>query len=114
MVQRLAVVVRSLYPNGLAVVALALAVGASFPVRASEVLAREHNCLNCHHVDRKKIGPGFKQVAERYAKQKDAAPKLAEKIIRGGAGAWGAVAMPSNPVSNEEALVLARWVLATK
>lgn len=84
------------------------------PALGSDALAREHNCLNCHHVDRKKIGPGFKQVAERYAKHKDAAPKLADKIINGGAGAWGPVAMPSNPVSKDEALQLARWVLATK
>jgi cytochrome c len=111
MIQRPAKAVRALYSIGLA---WALAVAAGLPANASEALAREHNCLNCHHVDRKKIGPGFKQVAERYAKQQDAAPKLAEKIISGGAGAWGPVAMPSNPVSKDEALRLARWVLATK
>ncbi|MBL8342777.1 MAG: cytochrome C' [Rubrivivax sp.] len=98
----------------MAVAGLVLTTAVSLPVRASEVLAREHNCLNCHHVDRKKIGPGFRQVAQRYAKHKDAAPQLADKIIHGGAGAWGPVAMPSNPVSKEEALVLARWVLAMK
>jgi cytochrome c len=119
MVQRPAKALRALYSIGLAsglalLALLALMAGGSGPAHASEALAREHNCLNCHHVDRKKIGPGFKQVAERYAKHKDAAPKLADKILHGGAGAWGPVAMPSNPVSKEEALQLARWVLATK
>jgi cytochrome c len=120
MVQRLAETVQALYSNGpaagaaAAVLAALLSATAPAPAFASEALAREHNCLNCHHVDRKKIGPGFKQVAERYAKHKDAAPKLADKIINGGSGAWGAVAMPSNPVSKEEALQLARWVLQAK
>jgi cytochrome c len=94
----------------LATVLLAVAL----PLQASEALAREYNCLNCHALERKKIGPGFKQVAERYARSQDIAPRLAEKIMNGGAGAWGAVAMPSNPVSRDEALQLARWVLATK
>jgi cytochrome c len=104
---------RALYRIAAAAAGLLL-VAALPPAEGSEALAQQHNCLNCHHVDRKKIGPGFKQIAQRYAKHKDAAERLADKIVNGGAGAWGPVAMPSNPVSREQALALARWVLATK
>ncbi len=80
---------------------------------ASDALARQRNCLNCHAVERKIVGPAFKQVAERYAGRTDAAAYLAEKIVKGGAGAWGPVAMSANPqVTPEEALRLAQWVLS--
>ena len=82
---------------------------------ASEALARQRHCLNCHTLERKLVGPGFKQVAVRYAGNKEAAALLAEKIINGGAGSWGPVAMAANPqVSKEEAARLAMWVLSLK
>lgn len=69
--------------------------------------------MGCHAVDRKIIGPSFKDVAARYAGQPDAAARLAEKMIKGGSGAWGAVPMPANPkVTPEEARQLAAWVLS--
>lgn len=81
----------------------------------SETLARQRNCLNCHGMDRKIVGPGFRQVAERYAGKKEAPAYLAEKIVKGGAGAWGPVAMAANPqVSKDEAAQLAAWVLSLK
>lgn len=83
--------------------------------RATEALARQRACLNCHGMDRKVVGPGFKQVAERYAGKKEAPAYLAEKIVNGGAGAWGPVAMAANPhVSKDEAAKLAAWVLSLK
>lgn len=85
------------------------------PAAASEALARQRNCLNCHGMERKLVGPGFRQVAERYAGKSGAAAYLAEKIVKGGAGAWGPVAMAANPqVSTEEAKKLALWVLSVK
>ncbi|MBL8345676.1 MAG: c-type cytochrome [Rubrivivax sp.] len=85
------------------------------PAFASETLARQRNCLNCHGMDRKVVGPGFKQVAERYAGKKEAPAYLTEKIVKGGAGAWGPVAMAANPqVSREDAARLAAWVLSLK
>jgi len=85
------------------------------PAEASEALARQRSCLNCHALERKIVGPGFKQVAARYAGRADAAAYLAEKIVKGGAGAWGPVAMAANPhVSKEEAARLAAWVLTLK
>ena len=82
---------------------------------ASPELARDKRCLNCHTVDRKVVGPAFKDVALRYAKQADAVPRLADKIIKGGAGAWGPVPMAANPhVSPDDARRLAVWVLSTR
>jgi cytochrome c len=66
-------------------------------------------------VDRKLVGPSYKDVAAKYAGQKDAAAMLAEKIMKGGTGVWGPVPMPANPkVSQAEALKLAQWVLSAR
>ena len=82
---------------------------------ASPQLAQQKTCMACHAMDRKIVGPSYKDVAAKYAGQKDAADKLAEKIIKGGAGVWGAVPMPANPrVSPAEARQLAVWILSMK
>ncbi len=84
-------------------------------VLASPELARSKVCMGCHAVDRKLIGPSFKDVATRYAGQPEAGARLAEKMIKGGSGAWGAVPMPANPkVTPDEARQLAQWVLSLK
>jgi cytochrome c len=88
---------------------------ASLPALASADLAQKKNCMACHAVDKKLIGPGYKEVAAKYAGQKDAADKLAQKILKGGSGVWGQVPMPANPqVSEAEAKQLATWVLSVK
>lgn len=85
------------------------------PAFANQQLAQSKNCMACHAVDKKLVGPSFKDVAAKYAADKAAADKLAEKIVKGGAGVWGPVPMPANPqVSAVEAKQLATWVLATK
>lgn len=85
------------------------------PALANPDLARAKLCLGCHTIDKKQIGPAFKDVAARYAGQPGVAAKLAEKIMSGGAGAWGVVPMPANPkVSPDEAKQLANWVLGLK
>lgn len=87
----------------------------SLPASASPDLAQKKNCLACHATDKKVIGPAYKDVATKYAGQKDAADKLAQKIQKGGSGVWGAVPMPANPQVNEaEAKQLAAWILTTK
>ena len=87
----------------------------SMPALASADLAQKKNCMACHATDKKLIGPGYKEVAAKYAGQKDAADKLAQKIVKGGSGAWGQVPMPANPqVSEAEAKQLAAWVLSVK
>jgi cytochrome c len=88
---------------------------AALPARANPDLAQKKNCMACHAVDKKLIGPSYKDVAAKYGGQKDAADMLAQKILKGGAGVWGAVPMPANPqVSEAEAKQLATWVLTAK
>ena len=83
--------------------------------RADQALAQAKNCMACHAVDRKLVGPSYKDISKKYAGQKDAAAMLAGKIIKGGAGAWGAVPMPANPqVSEAEAQRLVTWIMAQK
>jgi cytochrome c len=85
------------------------------PAFASPELAQKKNCLACHATDKKLIGPSYKDVAAKYAGQKDAVDKLAQKIQKGGSGVWGAVPMPANPqVSEAEAKQLAAWVMTVK
>ena len=85
------------------------------PALASEALAKSKQCVACHAVDKKLVGPAYKDIAKRYAGQNDAAAKLAAKIVAGGAGTWGAVPMPANTqVNPAEALQLANWVLSLK
>ena len=85
------------------------------PAFANADLAQKKSCLACHAADKKLVGPSFKDVAAKYAGQTDAAAKMAEKIQKGGVGAWGQVPMPANPqVNAEEAKQLATWVLSTK
>jgi cytochrome c len=96
----------------LAVAALGLAV-ASGPVFAQADLAKQKNCLACHAIDKKLVGPAYKDVAAKYKGDKDAAARLAKKIREGGVGVWGQVPMPANPQVNEqEAMSLAKWVLS--
>ncbi len=82
------------------------------PAWADLALAQRNNCLNCHTVERKLLGPAFRDVANRYRGHKDAADLLARKIVSGGKGAWGVLAMPANPkISEADARALATWVL---
>lgn len=78
-------------------------------------LAKAKNCLACHAVDKKLVGPAYKDVAAKYAGDKTAPAKLAEKIMKGGVGNWGQIPMPPNTaVSADEAKTLATWVLSQK
>ena len=91
---------------------LAVAAGPAF---ANADLAKAKNCLACHTLDKKLVGPAYKDVAAKYANDKGAAARLAKKIREGGVGVWGQVPMPANPQVNEaEAQTLAKWVLSIK
>ncbi|MGB9988518.1 c-type cytochrome [Massilia sp. SM-13] len=88
---------------------------ASQAAMANADLAKAKNCMACHAVANKVVGPAFKDVAAKYAGQKDAEAKLSQKIIKGGSGVWGAMPMPANPqVSEAEAKTLVKWILAQK
>lgn len=85
------------------------------PVMADEAMAKAKNCMACHSIDKKVVGPAFKDVASKYAGQGDAVDKLAAKIMKGSSGVWGPVPMPANTqVSDAEAKKLAGWVLSLK
>ena len=85
------------------------------PAWAQQDLAQKKNCMSCHAVDKKLVGPSYKDVAAKYAGQKDAVDKLAEKVVKGGSGVWGAVPMPANPqVTDAEAKQLVGWIMTLK
>jgi len=101
-----------LFP-ALALVAAAATVSA--PALADEALAKAKNCMACHATDKKLVGPAYKDVAAKYAGQKDAADKLAQKVIKGGVGVWGQIPMPANAqVNDAEAKKLVAWILTLK
>jgi cytochrome c len=87
----------------------------SAPALADEALARSKNCMACHAVDRKLVGPSYKDIAAKYAGNAQAVEMLAGKIQRGGSGVWGPIPMPANPqVNDADAKKLAAWVMGIK
>ena len=98
-----------------ALITLALTLTVAVPAMADQALATSKNCMACHAVDKKLVGPSYKDVAAKYAGQKDAVEKLAVKIIKGGSGVWGPIPMPPNAQVNEaDAKKLATWVMTQK
>ena len=98
-----------------AIVAAALTAALAAPAQADEALATAKNCMSCHKVDKKLVGPSYKEVAAKYAGQADAVDKIAGKIMKGGSGVFGAIPMPANTqVNDAEAKKLAAWVLSLK
>lgn len=94
---------------------LALSLTAVAPAMADQALAQSKNCMACHAMDKKLVGPSYKDVASKYSGQKDAVDKLAAKIIKGGSGVWGPVPMPANTqVNDADAKKLAAWILSQK
>ncbi len=88
---------------------------AAVPAFAQADLAQKKNCMACHAVDKKVLGPSYKEVAAKYAGQADAADKLAAKVMKGGSGVWGNIPMPANPqVTDAEAKQLVGWILTLK
>jgi cytochrome c len=81
--------------------------------QADEALAQSKGCLGCHAVDKKVLGPAYKDVAAKYAGQ-NVVDQLAQKVIKGGGGVWGQMPMPPNSVTPEEAKILVQWVLSRK
>jgi cytochrome c len=93
--------------------ALATGFAVSTPALADMALATAKNCMACHAVEKKLVGPSYKDIAAKYAGQADAVDKLAGKVIKGGSGVWGPVPMPANAqVSDADAKKLVTWILA--
>ena len=87
----------------------------STPAMADLALATSKNCMACHAVDKKLVGPSYKDVAAKYAGQPDAVAKLSVKVMKGGSGVWGPVPMPANAqVTPADANKLVAWILTQK
>ena len=95
------------------IAAVALGVAAAPAAYADEALAKKHNCTACHQIDKKSVGPAYKDVAAKYKGQADAQAKLAAKVKKGGQGVWGQIPMPPNAaVPDADIDKLVKWVLA--
>jgi len=96
-------------------VVLVLGLLAAFPAAASDELAKKHACFACHTLDKKMVGPSYKEVAAKYRSDKEAAAKLAAKVKNGGQGVWGSVPMPPNAaVPDADIKALVGWILSQK
>jgi cytochrome c len=99
--------------HGLA--AALLAAFAATPALADEALAKKHACTACHGIDKKLVGPAYKDVANKYRSDKGAEARLVEKVKKGSQGVWGQVPMPPNAnVSDADAHTLVKWILSIK
>ena len=97
-------------------VAVAPATPAAAPVSKELQLAQASKCFACHAIDRKLVGPAWKDIAAKYRGQKGVEAKLIDKVAKGGSGAWGAVPMPPNTpqVSQSDIQILVRYILSLK
>lgn len=77
-------------------------------------LAKARACLGCHQVDNKRVGPSFRAIAQRHANKEDVTPYLVQVIRKGGRGQWGAVPMPGQSVSEQDAEKLAQWIISLR
>jgi cytochrome c len=81
----------------------------------AEALAQKSGCLACHAVDKKVVGPSYKEVAAKYRTDKDAQARLEKKVKAGGQGVWGQIPMPPNSiVSDADIKTLVKWILSLK
>jgi cytochrome c len=97
-----------------ALATLALALAAT-PALASLELATKNACTACHQVDKKVVGPSYKEVAAKYKGDAKAEAMLFDKVKKGGVGVWGQVPMPPNPqVKDEDVKTLVKWILSIK
>lgn len=97
------------------VLAIALTAGlVAAPVAQADLaMAKKYNCTACHTVDKKVVGPAYKDVAKKYKGQAGAEAKLAEKVKKGGSGVWGPVPMPPNAaVPDGDIKKLVDWILS--
>ena len=97
----------------IASILIAAGLVAASPAQANMELAKKSNCMSCHAVDKKMVGPAFIDISKKYAGDKDAAKMLAAKIKSGSKGVWGQIPMPANAqVSDADAKTLVKWILS--
>jgi cytochrome c len=93
-------------------VMLAFGANAAPDAAKAKALAQAKNCLACHAVSTKLVGPAYTEIAKKYKGNKDAEAALIKKVIGGGGGVWGTIPMPPNPVKEDEAKLLVEWILS--
>jgi cytochrome c len=83
--------------------------------QADEKLAQANGCMTCHQLDKKVLGPSYKEVAAKYRGDKTAEARMVKKVKDGGKGAWGEMAMPPNAhVKDDDIAAIVKWILAQK
>ena len=92
-------------------IALTVLALVALPAQASPDLANKSKCMTCHQVDKKVLGPAFKDISAKYKGQKTAEAMLADSIAKGSKGKWGAIPMPAQKVSPADAKALSKWIL---
>jgi cytochrome c len=99
----------------IAVAGLVLAGGAQADPKAGEALSKSHGCIACHQMDKKVVGPGFKEIAAKYRDKKGAEAELIKKVKMGGKGVWGDMIMPPNAhVKDDDIKSMVQWILTLK
>ncbi len=100
----------------LAAVAVTFAAGAgAADAGKAEALTKASGCFACHTVDKKLVGPGYKEIADKYRKDKNAEASLAKKVKEGGKGVWGDIPMmPNAHVKDEDIKTMVQWILSIK
>jgi len=84
------------------------------PALANEAMAKAKGCLACHTVDKKLVGPAYKEISKKYAGDAKANDTLVHKVLKGGSGVWGPVPMTPNKITEAEAKQLVTWILSLK
>ena len=100
--------------SALGLLSLTFPAAAATSDAAATQLLTKYNCQACHTVDKKVVGPAYKEVAAKYAGDSTALAKLEQKVKNGGSGAWGAIPMPPNNVPDADLKTLVEWILALK
>jgi cytochrome c len=100
----------------LAAAAAIFAAGAhAADANSAEALAKASGCFACHTVDKKLVGPGYKEIADKYRKDKNAVASLTKKVKEGGKGVWGDIPMmPNAHVKDEDIKTMVQWILSIK
>lgn len=92
--------------------AAALILGVSGVASADQALAQKNACMSCHGVDKKIVGPAFKEIATKYKGDKAAPARLAKHVKEGTKGKWGEIPMPPNPqVKDDDIKKIVAWIM---
>ncbi|PHV10876.1 c-type cytochrome [Chitinimonas sp. BJB300] len=95
-------------------VLLAAIASSTYAAPNGQALAAKYNCMGCHQVATKIVGPAYKEVADKYRNDKTAANKLAEKVKKGSVGVWGQIPMPAQQIGDADLKLILEWVLSQK